>query len=172
MWVLFIHDKKKMIHYHYKVGFLASEWIWLCSCCLGDEMVPYMHIQGAHALQMTRFFRPCNLGRLRNEVMEHENREMKKVNRNQEGGRGVPKEYRNTFEHEKMCLLNEIQAQFFKLLMRSEGTFQNFKERIFLASNIRCQLCVEYEKTRIPLNDETAAQLASRFSDVTSKQVK
>ena len=56
--------------------------------------------------------------------------------------------------------------------MRSEGTFQNFKERRFLASNIRCQLRVEYEKTRSPLNDETIAQLASCFPDVTSKQVK
>ena len=56
--------------------------------------------------------------------------------------------------------------------MRSEGTFQNFKERRFLASNIRCQLHVEYEKTRSPLNDKTAAQLASCFPDVTSKQVK
>jgi len=65
-----------------------------------------------------------------------------------------------------------MQAQFFKLVMRSEGTFQNFKERRFLASNIRCQLRVEYEKTRSPLNDETTAQLASHFPDVTSKQVK
>ena len=56
--------------------------------------------------------------------------------------------------------------------MRSEGTFQNFKERRFLASNIRCQLRVEYEKTISPLNDETVTQLASRFPDVTSKQVK
>ena len=65
-----------------------------------------------------------------------------------------------------------MQAQFFKLVMRSKGTFQNFKERRFLASNIKCQLRVEYEKTRSPLNDENAAQLASRFLDVTSKQVK
>ena len=56
--------------------------------------------------------------------------------------------------------------------MRSEGTFQNFKERRFLASNIRCQLRVECEETRSPLNDETASQLASHFPDVTSKQVK
>ena len=65
-----------------------------------------------------------------------------------------------------------MQAQFFKLVMRSKGTFQKFKERRFLDSNIRCQLLVEYEKTRSPLNDETAAQLASRFPDVTSNQVK
>ena len=97
---------------------------------------------------------------------------MEILNRNQGEGRGVTKEYRNTFEHDKMCLVNEMQAQFFKLVMRLESTFQNFKERIFLASNIRFQLHVEYEKTRIPLNDETAAQLASRFPDVTSKQVK
>ena len=56
--------------------------------------------------------------------------------------------------------------------MRSEGIFQNFKERRFLASNIRCQLCVEYEKARSPLNDKTTAQLASRFPDITSRQVK
>jgi hypothetical protein len=135
-------------------------------------MVPYMHIQGAHALQMTRAAHPYTLGRLRNEVMERKHREMKNLNNNQGGGRGVAKEYRNTFEHDKMCLVNEMRAQFFKLVMRSEDTFKNFKERRFLASNIRCQLRVEYEKTRSPLNDETAAQLASRFPDVTSKQVK
>ncbi len=56
--------------------------------------------------------------------------------------------------------------------MRSEGTFQNFKEIGFLAFNIRCQLCVEYEKTSSQLNDKTAAQLASRFPSATSKQVK
>jgi len=135
-------------------------------------MVPYMHIQGAHALHMTRDSHPYTLGRLRNEVMERKHREMKNLNKNQGGGRRVAKEYRNTFEHDKMCLVNEMRAQFFKLVMRSEGTFQNFKERRFLASNIRCQLHVEYEKTRSPLNDEIVAQLASRFPDVTSKQVK
>ena len=56
--------------------------------------------------------------------------------------------------------------------MRSECTFQNFKERRFLASNIRCQLHVEYENTRIPLNGKTTAHLTSYFPDVTSKQVK
>ena len=117
-------------------------------------MVPYMHIQGAHALQMTRAAHPYTLGWLRNEVMERKHREMKKMNNKQGGGRGVAKEYRNTFEHDKMCLVNEMRAQFFKLVMRSEGTFQNFKEIRFLASNIRCQLHVEYEKTRSPLNDE------------------
>ena len=120
-------------------------------------MVPYIHIQGAHALQITRAAHPYTLGRLRNEVMERKHREMKNLNNNQGGGRGVAKEYRNTFEHDKMCLVNEMRAQFFKPVMRSEGTFQNFKDRRFLASNIRCQLCAEYENTRIPLNEETAA---------------
>ena len=104
--------------------------------------------------------------------MERKHKEMKILNNNQGGGRGVAKEYRITFEHEKMCLVNEMRAQFFKLVMRSEGTFKNFKERRFLASNIICQIRVEYEKTRSPLNDETTAQLESHFSDVTSKQVK
>ena len=70
--------------------------------------------------------------------MEHKHREMKNLNRNQGGGRGFGKEYRNTFEHDKMCLVNYMQTQFFTLVMRSEGTFQNFKERRFVASNIRC----------------------------------
>ena len=84
MVVLFIHDKN-LIHYHCRIGFLASEWLWLCSCCLGDEMVPYMHIQGAHALQMTKVAHPYTLGRLRNEVMERKHREMKILNNNQGG---------------------------------------------------------------------------------------
>ena len=54
-------------------------------------MVSYMHIQGAHALQMTRASHPYTLRRLRNEVMEHKHREMKNFNNNQEGGRGVAK---------------------------------------------------------------------------------
>ena len=82
-------------------------------------MVPYMHIQGAHVLQMTRAAHPYTLGCLRNEVMERKHREMKNLNNNQGGGRGVSKEYRNTFEHDKMCLVNEMRAQFFKLVMRS-----------------------------------------------------
>ena len=49
-------------HYHCRIGILASEWIWLCSCCLGDEMAPYMHVQGAHALDMTRSIHPYTLG--------------------------------------------------------------------------------------------------------------
>ena len=55
--------------------------------------------------------------------MECKHRKMKNLNNNQGGWRGVPKEYRNTFEHEKMCLVNEMRAQFFKLVMRSYGTF-------------------------------------------------
>ena len=46
-------------------------------------MVPYMHIQGAHALHMTRAVHPYTLGWLRNEVMEHKHREMEILNRNQ-----------------------------------------------------------------------------------------
>ena len=55
-------------------------------------MVPYMHIQGAHALQMTRAAHPYTLGQLRNEVMERKHREMKILNNNQGGGKGVAKE--------------------------------------------------------------------------------
>ena len=45
-------------------------------------MVPYMHIQGAHALLMSRDAHPYTLGRLRNEVMERKHREMKILNNN------------------------------------------------------------------------------------------
>lgn len=48
-----------------------------------------------------------------------------------------------------MCLVNEMQTQFFRFVMRLEGTFQNFKERTFLASNIRCQVRVEYERQEV-----------------------
>ena len=72
-------------------------------------MVSYMHVQGAHALQMTRVIHPYTLGQLRNEVMERKYREMKILNRNQWGGRGVAKEYRNTFEHNNICLVNDMQ---------------------------------------------------------------
>ena len=41
--------------------------------------------------------------------MERKHREMKNLNTNQGGGRGVA-EYRNTFEHDKMCLVNEMRA--------------------------------------------------------------
>lgn len=71
-------------------------------------MVPYTHVQGACAPQMTRAIHPYTLGKLRNEVMECKHREMKILNSNQGGGREVAKEYRNTFEHNKMCLVNEM----------------------------------------------------------------
>ena len=48
-------------HYHYGIGFLASGLFWLCSCYLGDEMVPYMHVQGARALDMTWSINPYTL---------------------------------------------------------------------------------------------------------------
>ena len=70
-------------------------------------MVPYMHIQEDHDIQMNMNVNPYTLGWLRNEVMEHKNREMKILNNKQGGGRGVLKEHRNTFEHDKMCLVNE-----------------------------------------------------------------
>jgi hypothetical protein len=135
-------------------------------------MVPYMHFQGAHAIQVTSNVHFYTLGWLKNEVMEHNHKEMKNLNNNQGGGRGVAKEDRNTFEHDKMCVVNEMRAHFFKLAMRLEGTFQNFKQRRFLPSNIRNQLCVEYEKLRSPLNDKTVAQWASCFPNITSEHVK
>ena len=84
--------------------------------------------------------------------MECKHREMKILNSNQGGGRGVAKENRGTFEHEKMCLVNDMRGQLLKLVMRSEGTFQKFRQIKFFPSNIRSQLRVEYEKTRNPLN--------------------
>ena len=42
----------------------------------------------------------------------------------------VAEENSGTFEHDRMCLVNVMRAQIFKLFMRSEGTFQNFKQRI------------------------------------------
>ena len=89
-------------------------------------MDPYMHIQGAHALYMTRVAHPYNLGQLRNEVMECKHREMKNLNNNKGGGRGVAKEYRNTFEHDKMCLVNEMQTQFFQTGYEIRGYFPKF----------------------------------------------
>jgi hypothetical protein len=71
-----------------------------------------------------------------------------------------------------MCLVNEMRAQFFNPVMRLEGTFQNFQQRKFLTSNIKSQLCVEYEKSRSPLNDKIVMQLESYFLGVTSQQVK
>ena len=131
-------------------------------------MVPYMHFQGAHVLDMTQSIHPYTLGRLRNEIMERKHREMKILNRNQGGGRGVDKDNRGTFEHDRMCLVNEMRGQFFNLVMRLEGTFQNFSQRRFLPSNIRSQLRVEYDKSRNQSNKEIVAQLASCFLDVTN----
>ena len=84
-------------HCPYRIGFLATEFLWLCSCCLGYDMVPYMHFQGAHALDMTQYIHPYTLGQLRNEVMDCKHKEMKKLNRNQGGGRGVHRENRSMF---------------------------------------------------------------------------
>ena len=42
--------------------------------------------------------------------MKCKHREMKVLNTNQGGGRRVSKEYRNAFEHERMCLVNEMRA--------------------------------------------------------------
>ena len=55
-----------------------------------------------------------------------------------------------------MCLVNEMQAQFFDLVIKTEFTFQKFKEIIFMPLNIISQLNVEYEKLRSPLNEEIA----------------
>ena len=52
--------------------------------------------------------------------------------------------------------------------MRYEGTFQKFRKRRYFPSNIISQLRGEYEKSRNPLNEETATQLASYFPGVTS----
>ena len=69
-------------------------------------MVPYMHVQGAHALDMTRYIHSYTLGQLRNGIMEHKKREIIFFNNNQGGGRGVSKENRGTVEHARMCLVN------------------------------------------------------------------
>ena len=104
--------------------------------------------------------------------MERKHREMKILNRNQGGGRGVAKENRGTFEHARMCRVNEMRGKCCNLVMRSEGTFQNFRQRRFLPSNIRSQIRVEYEKSRNPLNEETTTQLESCFPCVTNQQLK
>ena len=65
-----------------------------------------------------------------------------------------------------------MRGQFFKLVIRLEGTFQNFRQIRFFPSNIRSQLRVEYEKSINPLNEETATQMESCFPGVTSQQVK
>ena len=69
-----------------KIGFLATDFLWLCSYCLGDDMSPYMHVQWDHALEMKQSILPYTLGQLRNEVMECKHREMKILNSNQGGG--------------------------------------------------------------------------------------
>ena len=97
-------------------------------------MVPYMNIQGGHALHMTRVAHPYTLGWLRNEVMECKHREMKNLNNNQGGGRGVAKDNIGTFEHDIICLVNEMRGQFLKLVIKSENTFQKFRQRIFFPS--------------------------------------
>ena len=61
--------------------------------------------------------------------MECKHREMRNLNRNQGGGRGVAKENIDTFEHDRMCLVNEMRGQFFKLVMRSEGTFKSLDKK-------------------------------------------
>ena len=71
-----------------------------------------------------------------------------------------------------MCLVNEKRGQFSKIVMRSKGTLQKFRQIRFLTSNIRSQLHVEYEKSRNPLNEETATHWASFFPSVTIQQVK
>ena len=50
--------------------------------------------------------------------MERKHREMEILNNNQGGGRGVAEKNRGTFEHDRMCLENEMRGQFFKLFMR------------------------------------------------------
>jgi hypothetical protein len=49
------------------------------------------------------------LGHLRNVVMECKHKDMKKLNTNQRSQWGyIGMDYRNTFDHDKMCLFNEI----------------------------------------------------------------
>jgi hypothetical protein len=82
-------------------------------------MVLCVHIQGAHSLHMTKAYHPRTLVYLRNEVMEHKHREVKILNTNQGAQRGcIGMDYRNTFDHDKMFLVNEMRAQFFELVMR------------------------------------------------------
>lgn len=88
--------------------------------------------------------------------MEHKHREMNFFNTNQGGGGWVSKEYRNTFEHDRMCLVNNTREQIFKLVMGSTGTLQKFWQIRFLPSNIRNQLHFEYVKSLHSLNNEIA----------------
>lgn len=78
-------------------------------------MIPYMHVQGAHALEMIGSIHPYSLGRLRNEVMERKHREMKNLNTNQRGGRGVDKVNISTFERDIMCLVMRRENNFSSL---------------------------------------------------------
>ena len=96
---------------------------------------------------------------------------MKILNRNQGGGRGFHRDNISTFEHDRKCILNEMREHFFILFMRSEGTFQKFRQRRFLPSNIRSRIRVEYDKSRNQLNKENTTQLASCFPNVTCQQV-
>ena len=52
-------------HCHCRIGFLASDFLWLCSCWSGNEMVLYMHVQATDALEMTQSIRLYTLGRLK-----------------------------------------------------------------------------------------------------------
>ena len=56
------------------------------------------------------------------------------MNNNYGRGRGVAKEYRNTFEYNRLCLLNQMGAQYFKFVMNLEGTFKKFRQRRFMHS--------------------------------------
>jgi len=83
-------------------------------------MVPYMHIQGAHALYMTKACHPHALGSLINEVIKCKHGEMKNLNTNQGAQRGcISMDYQKTFDYDKMCLSNEMRKLFFNLVVRS-----------------------------------------------------
>jgi hypothetical protein len=70
-----------------------------------------MYIQGSCALQMTKDFHPHTFDCLRNEVMEYKHMEMKSFNTNQGAQRGcIGMDYQNTFDHDQMCLVNEMRA--------------------------------------------------------------
>ena len=83
-------------------------------------MIPYMHIQGAHDLQMTRDSHPYNLGQLRYEVMERTHREMKILNSNQGGGRGVAKENRGV----------KLRTQIYGPTQNSQDKSYNFTQKL------------------------------------------
>ena len=58
--------------------------------------------------------------------MDHKSREMKILNRNQGGGRGVSRDNRGTFEHEKMCLVNERRGKCFQSCYEIRRYFPKF----------------------------------------------